>query len=117
MGFAGVPRLGIGEARRSSLLIQDISKEKGKLVVASEKSVSIVGSDIDPLGLSDTSFNFNEEDGEEDATTSDSSVVRGNSVCVDNEMDTSDDENDDQLLRGIADDMIGRNVPFSRLSV
>ncbi|EGZ21995.1 hypothetical protein PHYSODRAFT_490065 [Phytophthora sojae] len=101
-----------GEARRSSLLIQDISKEKGKLVVASEKSVSIVGSDIDPLGLSDTSFNFNEEDGEEDATTSDSSVVRGNSVCVDNEMDTSDDENDDQLLRGIADDMIGRNVPF-----
>ncbi|KAE8909149.1 hypothetical protein PF005_g25001 [Phytophthora fragariae] len=69
-------------------------------------------SDIDPLGLSTTSFNF--EEGEEDAATSNSSTVRGNSICMDNDMDTysSDDENEDQVLRGIADDMIGRNVPF-----
>ncbi|KAG6620809.1 cysteine desulfurase [Phytophthora cinnamomi] len=100
-----------GEVGRSSL-IQDV-REKDKLV-APEKSLSIVGSDIDPLGLSITSFNFEEEaeEGDEDAATSNSSTVRGNSICVDNEVETSDDESEDSLLRGIADDMIGRNVPF-----
>ncbi|KAG3078776.1 hypothetical protein PI124_g16530 [Phytophthora idaei] len=95
-----------GEVGRSSI-IQEI-REKEKVLAGSEKSLSIVGSDIDPLGMSTTSFDFEEGD----ADTSNSSTVRDGSICVDNEMETSDDENDDQLLRSIADDMIGRNVPF-----
>ncbi|KUF87110.1 Methionine aminopeptidase [Phytophthora nicotianae] len=91
-----------GEVGRSSI-IQDI-REKEKALVGS----SIVGSDIDPLGMSTTSFDFEEGD----ADTSNSSTVRDGSICVDNEVETSDDETDDQLLRGIADDMIGHNVPF-----
>ncbi|KAF1795533.1 Pyridoxal phosphate-dependent transferase [Phytophthora cactorum] len=62
--------------------------------------------------MSTTSFDFEEGD----ADTSNSSTVRDGSICVDNEMETSDDENDDQLLRGIADDMIGRKCHSSRRS-
>jgi selenocysteine lyase/cysteine desulfurase len=91
-----------GELARSSLI------QKEKALAGSEKSLSMVGSDIDPLGLSSTSFNFEEG---VDADGSNSSTTR-NSVCVDNEVEISDDESEDQLLRSIADDMIGRNVPF-----
>uniref|UniRef100_H3H415 Aminotransferase class V domain-containing protein n=1 Tax=Phytophthora ramorum TaxID=164328 RepID=H3H415_PHYRM len=96
-----------GDAGRSSL-IRDI-REKEKALAGSEKSLSIVGSDFDPLGMSTASFNFEEE---ADADASNSSTVRDNSICVDNEMEASDDESEDQLLRSIADDMIGRNMPF-----
>ncbi|KAG7395907.1 hypothetical protein PHYBOEH_003032 [Phytophthora boehmeriae] len=90
-----------GDIGRSSLI-----REKEKAL-----SMSIGGSDVDPLGMSTTSlgmsttsFNFEDED------NSNSSTVRDGSICVDAEI--SDDEGDDQLLRSIAEDMIGRNVPF-----
>ncbi|RLN65923.1 hypothetical protein BBJ29_009180 [Phytophthora kernoviae] len=77
---------------------------RSSLIREKEKALSMGGSDVDPLGMSTTSFNFEDED------TSNSSTVRDNSIYVDTEI--SDDEGDDQLLRSIAGDMIGRNVPF-----
>ncbi|UIZ27694.1 hypothetical protein KXD40_005907 [Peronospora effusa] len=108
-----VLRLSESEDVRRSSLTRDVvekkkkKKKKKKRLTGSEKVLSNVGLEIRPLRMSMTSLNVGEDDIERDPSTS--STVDDKSINVDNKLETLDD---DHLLRSIADDMIGHNVPF-----
>ncbi|CAH0480719.1 unnamed protein product [Peronospora belbahrii] len=101
------------DVERNSL-IQD-GPDKKKTLPGSKKSMSIIGTEILPLRLSIPSFNIGEEDVSVDNSLA--STVCDISLYRDSELQTlhkkSDvNDNDDDLLRSIADDIIGYNVPF-----